>query len=142
MSRRGTICRSMTSSAAAAWRDLRNLVFLNFTASTTTIPLLTTTTTTTTTTFLIHTYSRQLSHLSFLFLSYFRFLVRLSFLSLGVLRFESRQVLAIYPTAMSSSKDPQSNIPASSKGSWSSFLKVSTLLHIRIGEPCAPGRKL
>lgn len=91
---------------------------------------------------LIDTYSRQLSHLSFLFLSYFRFLLRFSFFSLGVLRFETRQVLAIYPTAMSSSKDPQSNIPASSKGSWSSFLKVSALLHIRIGEPCAPGRKL
>lgn len=89
---------------------------------------------------LIHTYSRQLSHLSFLFLSYSRFLVCFSFLSLGVLRFASRQVLS--PTAMSSSKDPQSNIPASSKGSWSSFLKVSALLHIRIGEPCAPGRKL
>lgn len=35
-----------------------------------------------------------------------------------------------YPTAMASSKDPQSNIPASSKGSWSSFLKVSVLLPV------------
>ena len=125
MSRRGTICRSMTSSAAAAWRDLRNLVFLNFTASTTTIPLLTTTTTTTTTTtFLIHTYSRKLSHLSFLILSYSRFPC---FFLLSVFRCSPLCIStsAVSPTAMSSSKDPQSNIPASSKGSWSSFLKVS-----------------
>lgn len=43
-----------------------------------------------------------------------------SFLSIPVLRLPKR-----HPTAMASSKDPQSNIPASSKSSWSSFLKVS-----------------
>lgn len=35
-----------------------------------------------------------------------------------------------HPTANMTSKDPQSNIPASSRGSWSSFLKVSVHLHM------------
>lgn len=135
----GCVCQGGERSAAR-WRLLRlplggTCETSFFSTSRLQPPPFTLLTTTTTT-----TYSRQLSHLSFLFLSCSRFLVCVSFLSLGVLRFASRQVLS--PTAMSSSKDPQSNIPASSKGSWSSFLKVSALLHIRIGEPCAPGRKL